>query len=168
MLMRHLVLGLLVTLLALPADKAAARQLAGSQTGGQAQHGHETGGDDKSAQGHGAHHHGEQLSLPGGPGAPSLAVEITADSLGGWNVHIRTSNFRFAPQNVNGPHKDGEGHAHIYVNGEKIARVYGPWFHIGALPRGMNAVTVTLNANDHRALAVGDAPLAVTQDVHVH
>ena len=158
-------LGALLALVVLPAYAAgpALLQVAGAKTEEHAQHGHDKAGHDKAG-----HDHGERISLPAGPAAPSLAVDITKDTLGGWNLHIRASHFRFAPQNVNGPHRDGEGHAHVYVNGEKIARVYGPWFHIGSLPSGTNTVTVTLNANDHRALAVGDAPLAVSKQVHVH
>ena len=79
-----------------------------------------------------------------------------------------TTNFRFAPENASSPHRDGEGHALLYVNGEKVARLYGPWFHIEFLPSGPTKVTVTLNANDHSGLAVGDAPLSVTKEVHVH
>ena len=117
---------------------------------------------------HGAHDHGKLIALATGPTAPTLDIMVAKDKVGGWNLHVLTTNFRFAPENVNTPHRDGEGHAHLYVNGEKIARLYGPWFHIGSLPSGPAQVTVTLNANDHSGLAVGDAPLSVTKEVHVH
>jgi len=39
-----------------------------------------------------------------------------------------------------------------------IARIYGVWMHIASLPEGA-VVEVTLNANDHRQLAVGDQPI---------
>lgn len=119
-------------------------------------------------QGHGAHHHGKTITLPAGPAAPTLNISVAKDKVGGWNLHIQTTNFRFAPDHASGPHRDGEGHAHLYVNGDKVARIYGPWFHIGSLPKGRNELTVTLNANDHSHLAVGDAELSVTQEVHVH
>jgi hypothetical protein len=102
-----------------------------------------------------------------GPTAPTLDFVIVEDEVGGWNLQIQTTNFRFAPENVNGANRDGEGHAHIYVNGEKIARVYGPWFHIGSLPEERNEVAVTLNANDHSGLAVGDTVLSVAKEMHV-
>ena len=130
------------------------------------------------AQGHGAesmamraadggHHHGEPLSLPPGPSAPTLGIAITPDPKSGWNLRIETTNFRFSPEHASGPHRAGEGHAHAYVNGRKVARVYGPWFHLDALPKGEVAVTVTLNSNDHRPLAVEDAPLEVTRTLTV-
>lgn len=75
--------------------------------------------------------------------------------MSGWNLRLKTTNFEFSPENANGPHQAGEGHAHLYVNGKKRARLYGRWFHIDRLPPGRVALTVTLNSNDHRPLAVG-------------
>lgn len=111
---------------------------------------------------HATHTHGEMLSLPAGDSAPSLDFALEKDAVGGWNLHIEVDNFQFTPQTVNQENSASGGHAHIYVNGKKLARVYGPWFHIADLPKGAK-VTVTLNANDHTALAVGDEPLSVTK-----
>jgi copper(I)-binding protein len=61
-----------------------------------------------------------------------------------------------------------EGDARLYVNGEKVARLYGPWFHIGSLPSGRTEVTVTLASNDHHGLAVGDEKLLVTKEIYAH
>ena len=55
----------------------------------------------------------------------------------------------------------GEGHAHVYVNGTKIARLYGTWMHIGSLPPGDVEVRVALSSNDHKALAVNGQPVQV-------
>ena len=135
-----------------------------------AQAGSGEGGHDHGDAGHssGGHAHGGVISVPAGDSAPILDIELIEDAAGGWNLHVMTENFRFAPEHVNQPHQDGEGHAHIYVNGEKIARLYGHWFHIGSLPAGMVEVTVTLNANDHSVLAVGEVPLSVTKTLHSH
>ena len=136
----------------------------GSQEEGEGHAGHDeaAGGHD-----HAAHMPGKAIQLASGPTAPTLDIAITEDQGGGWNLQIRTTNFRFAPDHVNQPHRAGEGHAHLYVNGEKVARVYGPWFHIGSLPSGRTEVTVTLTSNDHHGLAVGDEKLSVTKEVHV-
>ena len=61
----------------------------------------------------------------------------------------------------------GEGHAHVYVDGEKAARIYGPWFHLGALPPGEVTLGVTLNANDHSLLAVSGRPLKAEKTITV-
>ncbi|MHA7876310.1 hypothetical protein [Roseivivax sp.] len=101
-----------------------------------------------------AHDHGEMLELPAGPDAPALALALSEDPASGWNLQIQTQNFTFAPANASTAHVPGEGHAHLYVNGEKRARLYGPWVHLADLPDGPVELAVTLNANDHRLLAV--------------
>ncbi len=107
-----------------------------------------------------AHTHDEVVILASGPNAPTLRTRMAKDPVSGWNLELITTGFTFAPEHSGQDHVDGEGHAHLYVNGEKIARIYGPWMHVGSLPEGEVEVLVTLNANDHRALAVGDSPLA--------
>ena len=138
---------------------------------------HEHGGekadskvDVERAHNHETHHeaHNRVTVLEEGDKSPTLDFLISRDPAHGWNVRILTTNFRFAPENVGGPFVPGEGHAHLYVNGEQIARIYGAWFHVGKLPHGLVDVTVTLNANDHSQLAVGDLILSVTKQVQCH
>lgn len=86
-------------------------------------------------------------SLP----VPSVSLEAISDSKDGYNLHITTTNYTFTPEKVGESPTQNEGHAHLYVNGVKIARLYGPWFNISnsVLKDGENTVEVTLNANDH-------------------
>ncbi len=138
------------------------------------------GHDHSSATGHDAHaamkhgdmkkghgKHGELLQLPEGTDVPTLDIAVKPDPMSGWNLHIVTDKFRFSPENASAPHVAGEGHAHIYLNGKKVARHYGPWFHIAEMPKGKNTVKVTLNANDHRALGVAGKPLEASISVDV-
>ncbi len=104
-----------------------------------------------------AHDHSDIIEATGTP--PTITAEITPDPASGWNLHIRTTNFTFAPEASGAAHVEGQGHAHIYANGIKIARAYGPWFHIAALPEGAVEILVTLNTNDHRAIGVDGAPV---------
>ena len=108
------------------------------------------------------HQHGEMLVLKSNEQSPSIEISARPDGVSGWNLNIKTSNFRFAPENASRAHVTGEGHAHIYINDVKIARVYGSWFHIDQLKTGINKVTVTLNTNDHRQIAVDGKPLSVS------
>ena len=62
---------------------------------------------------------------------------------------------------------EGHGHAHVYVNGMKLGRVYGDWYHIGSLPLGRNEVSVSLYANDHRGLSAGGSKITSTRTVIV-
>ena len=98
---------------------------------------------------------------------PSLTHLMFPDVMGGYNVQILPSNFNFTPASINRAPQDNEGHAHIYVNGVKIARVYSSWYHLSGdiLAPGENEVTVTLNANDHSEWAVNGIPVASTVKV---
>jgi hypothetical protein len=81
---------------------------------------------------------------------PTMAVtaSLTPDAKAGYNLRLETAGFVWAPENASGDHADGEGHAHLYVDGEKIGRLYGPWAHL-LLEPGEHEIRVTLNANDH-------------------
>lgn len=129
-------------------------------------HDHGDHGSHGAAHG-GGHEHGKMLSLPAGPSAPTLKMMVMPDPATGWNLHIMTTNFEFSPQNASRDHVDGEGHAHVYVNGQKLARHYGPWMHIADLEPGEHVISVTLNSNDHRELGVDGKALKVEQTITV-
>lgn len=82
---------------------------------------------------------------------PEVKAELLPDSKGGFNLHVTTANFRFTPELAGQAPRQGEGHAHIFVNGAKVARLYGNWAYLGAelFHSGENLVEVSLNANDH-------------------
>ena len=70
-----------------------------------------------------------------------------------------TEGFIFAPEEANGPNRTGTGHAHVYVNGEKIMRAYGAWVHLADVPANA-VIRVTLNANDHSGWGLDGQPIA--------
>ena len=91
-----------------------------------------------------------------------VKLELTKDPMSGWNLFIETTNFKFTPENVNQPHQSGTGHAHLYINGQKYARVYSPYFYLPDLVGGKNELRVTLNANGHENLALKEKPIEKT------
>lgn len=95
---------------------------------------------------------------------PTLKHIIYPDKKDGYNIQILTENFSFTPARINGDVQDNQGHAHLYINGEKIARLYGHWYHIPSsmLDTGMNYISVTLNANDHSEWAINNVPISST------
>ncbi len=117
---------------------------------------------DHSAHDHGqgAHDHDKLTEVIGL--APTLSLVLHPDGRQSRNLEMVVENFTFDPQAVNGAHVEGHGHAHVYVNGIKLARAYGPWLHLQALPIGTHDIRVTLNANDHSALAVNGTPVEAT------
>lgn len=86
-------------------------------------------------------------------------LEIIKDPMSGWNINLKVNNFRFTPENASLPHSPGEGHAHLYINDNKIARLYGDWYHIPEFIKDKNEIKVTLNSNDHQTLAIGKQPI---------
>lgn len=90
---------------------------------------------------------------------PTVALDLLPDPVSGWSLRLTTTNFRFDPENAGGARDPGYGHAHLYVDGIKVARLYGPWHHLDGLSPGSHEIRVTLNGNDHRALAVDGAPI---------
>lgn len=92
---------------------------------------------------------------------PTLSVEVYPDAKSGYNIKLITENFIFTPERVNTENIENQGHAHIYINNEKVARVYSEWFHIDNhhLSTDINELRVTLNANDHSEWSLDGEPL---------
>ena len=86
--------------------------------------------------------------------APRISIEVTEDPVEGWNLAVMLSDFRLAPENVSGSHVDGEGHMHLYIDGQKAARLYDTWYQLPPLEAGTHEVRVDLRSNDHALLTV--------------
>ncbi|GIU91569.1 MAG: hypothetical protein KatS3mg011_0475 [Acidimicrobiia bacterium] len=112
------------------------------------------------------HTHDDVHDLPASE-APTLEVEVSPDPVSGVNLHLVTERFTWAPESASGPHVPGEGHAHVYVDGRKVARVYTPWFHLDGLQLGSHELRVDLTANDHAVYAADGEPVADTVLVEV-
>lgn len=133
-------------------------------TGSSQMHEHAMGPTDSAVHDHSAHDHAAMghdhsaLTEVTGP-APSITLVFHPDGKQSRNLEMQVENFTFDPIAVNGPHIEGRGHAHVYINDIKMGRAYGPWMHLEALPIGTHDVRVTLNANDHSQLAVDGQPI---------
>lgn len=115
-------------------------------------HTHHTASVSSGSASHSDSYHHDPVEVSEGVPVPAVEMKVKPDAKGGWNIHISTSHFRFAPERVNAGHRPGEGHAHLYVDNRKVARLYGPWFHLDSLPSGTHTLRVELNSNDHRPL----------------
>lgn len=94
---------------------------------------------------------------------PNVTINVQADTMNGWNVQIETEHFTFAPEKAGEADTQNEGHAHLYVDGYKFARIYGNWYHLKALTPGKHSITVTLNTNDHKGLEHKGEKILATQ-----
>ncbi|WP_324605342.1 hypothetical protein [Streptomyces sp. NRRL F-2664] len=99
---------------------------------------------------------GHKLREVPATGAPEVHLALRPDSEDGWNLQLAVKNFRFTPDSTGGAALPGAGHAHLELDGRKLARLYGPWFHLPAaqVPEGTHTLTVRLYADDHTAWAV--------------
>lgn len=89
-------------------------------------------------------------------------LTVIKDPMSGWNLLLETENFRFTPQNASNSHIPGEGHAHLYINGKKVARLYSNWFHIPNFKEDKNEIKVTLNANSHAVFMLNNSSVSKT------
>ncbi len=86
-------------------------------------------------------------------GAPiAVAIAAQVESKGTVDVAIDTEAWQWAPDQVDAPHVPGTGHAHIYVDGVKISRVFAPSYRLTGLTPGAHEIRVTLNSNNHHEL----------------
>lgn len=97
-----------------------------------------------------SHAHAERAVDPTLP-VPSLTAKLHPDTMGGYGLQIAVTNFTISPEQAGQVSKPNEGHMHVYVNGKKVARMYGEWLYLSAdlFTQESNQVDVTLNANDH-------------------
>jgi len=115
---------------------------------------------------HPADHHHPPLEVSGQQPIPTVQLKVHPDPKGGWNLEVQVSHFRFAPERVNSKSvTTTEGHAHLYIDGQKVTRLYGSWYYLPKLAAGQRQLTVSLNANGHEALLYKGQPIAATVTV---
>lgn len=111
----------------------------------------------------------QQLEIPDGQPIPSVKLIVHPDAVKGWNLEIQVTNFSFAPEHINTKSLTTEGHAHLYIDGKKVTRLYGSWYYLSSLEPGQHKISVTLNANGHQELAhkgqvIGDSVVIQVRD----
>ena len=126
-------------------------------------------GDHEGHEGHADHtRHGHgMLMIPDGQPVPEITVDVFPDPVAGWNLQVQTANWAFAPEAVNTTSNLTEGHGHLYINGEKVTRIYSEWYYIPSLPPGEHTLTVGLNANGHEALMYNGEAIEASVQISV-
>ena len=103
--------------------------------------------------------------------APSAKLIVTKDPTGGFNVQVQTSRFTWRPDMASMKHVEGEGHAHVYLDGQKIMRIYNNWFHLNtfqfATKPGEQLVSIELVGNDHAPYTTEGMPIGAEQLIDV-
>jgi len=95
--------------------------------------------------------------------APTASLEIKKDPTGGFNVHVVTTNFIWRPEMASMKHVPGEGHAHVFLDGRKIMRIYNEWFHLNtyqfATRAGEQLLNIEFVGNDHAPYTIEGSPV---------
>jgi hypothetical protein len=112
-------------------------------------------------------HAHKTLEIPAGQPVPTVKLIVHPDAVKGWNLEMQVTNFRFAPEQVNTTSSTTEGHAHLYINGKKITRLYSAWYYLASLAPGKHEIKVTLNANGHETLVHNRQPIEATAMIQV-
>ena len=98
-------------------------------------------------------HDHKMVMIPSDAITPNLSMELFRDSKSGFNLHINTRHFSIEPPEFSGGEEKGvlDGHAHLFINGKKITRVYGSYVHLPEklFRTGVNQVMVSLNNHQH-------------------
>ncbi|GAB4229682.1 MAG: hypothetical protein Kow0049_11250 [Stanieria sp.] len=111
--------------------------------------------------------HHEMVNIPDNQPIPTVDLIVHEDAKQGWNLEIKTTNFQFAPEKVNQEGTLDEGHAHLYINGEKITRIYDNWYYLSELKPGMNKIKIQLNTNKHEILMHNKQPIEDVETITV-
>jgi len=103
------------------------------------------------------------IAVPNDVSKMSLSLSLVKDAMSGYNLTLLTKRYVLTPPPSNmdmselmGLSIDNqsgflEGHAHLYINGDKIQRIYGPNIHLPEtlFKAGTNSISVTLNNHGH-------------------
>ena len=106
------------------------------------------------------------FTVPSDEIAPTINFDITKDTMGGWDVHVATTNFMFSPDHLDGPPVAGEGHVHLYID-NSLMIMLGPWYHIDSLTPGPHEVRVGLFNNDHSAYSINGQHIEAMKQIIV-
>ena len=86
--------------------------------------------------------------------------------MGGWDVHVATTNFTFSPEHLDGAPVAGEGHVHLYIDNNLIIML-GPWYHIDSLAPGPHEIRVGLFNNDHSAYSINNQHVEAAKQITI-
>ena len=117
------------------------------------------------------------IATPSNGAKPALSLTLSKDTMSGYNLHLQVQHYTLMPppsevvsmadlMSATVDKQTGyvEGHAHLYINGIKIQRVYGLDVHLPEkyFKRGINSVSVTLNNHGHMYWTVSDKKVVST------
>jgi hypothetical protein len=116
------------------------------------------------------------INVPAKAITPALSLHLNEDAMSGYNLTLALQQYTLMPPPEGLPmaelmtaYVDSsssviEGHAHLYINGVKIQRVYGKNIHLpqSLFKEGLNTISVTLNNHGHMYWVANDKKIVAT------
>ncbi len=96
------------------------------------------------------------LKLPSDAPEPTLTLAARQHANGGWQLEIAATGFRFTAICLPTAAAAPVGHAHVFMDGAKVASAFVPVVDLGQLTPGRHAYRVVLRGQDHRVLVGRD------------
>ncbi|MEM0991305.1 MAG: hypothetical protein AAGK00_20750 [Pseudomonadota bacterium] len=96
---------------------------------------------------------------------PRIALVVDPLPSGGFRLDLSTEAFRFTEICLAEAAAIPVGHAHIHVDGVKVASAYQPVVYLDALTPGKHRITAVLRGQDHRALVDDDG--LIMAELHI-
>ncbi len=129
-------------------------------------------------------HHHQTREIAANTQIPVLTLSASIDANSGINLKLLIKDYQLgAPgDNETNIYVDGkpliQGHAHLFINGVKIQRIYGQDLHVPQhlFSTGVNKILVSLNSHQHHNWTISGEPitsmlsltLSDTQQIHIH
>lgn len=105
--------------------------------------------------------------LPNEVSQPEIALQAKALGGGRFRLFLDATAFTFTELCVAHANAAAIGHAHVHVDGQKVASAYLPVIEIGPLPPGDHVIDVVLRGQDHRPLVAQQGLVRAVTDVSV-
>ena len=103
-----------------------------------------------AGSGMGKMNHGDTGGISVNPSPKIRLLAPDGFSEEGSDIKLEVENFSFVLTTDDAQHVPNEGHAHIYLNGLKLGRLYETTFTLGAVPPNSYELHFKLNSNDHK------------------
>ena len=95
--------------------------------------------------------------------SPQIQLSTTGGfSTNGSDVVVSVENFIFTRIEDSAAHVPNEGHAHAYLNGLKLGRIFEPNFSLGPVLEGTYDLMISLNSNNHSPYMNDGIPVSST------
>lgn len=107
------------------------------------------------------------LVLPEDAVVPEVALQVEALGGGRFLLHLDARAFTFTDLCVSQAEAAPVGHAHVHVDGKKVASAFMPVIEIGPLAPGDHVIDVVLRGQDHRPLVTKNGLVRAITEVSV-